>query len=67
MAAGQTRRRAASPPGTAGRDDAAREPTRALFVAAIANLKAASPLALNGDLAVSRAQFDLTNVCVANY
>lgn len=43
-------------------DRADREPTRALFVAAIANFNTARTLALNDDLAVLQAQFDLSNV-----
>ena len=56
------RLRVASPPGTHRRDGAAREPTRALFAPPIANLKPASPLALDDDVAVQRAQFDLAKV-----
>jgi len=53
--------RVASSPGTAGRDGAVREPTRALFVPPVANLKSARTLALDDDVAVLRAQFDLAN------
>ena len=47
-------------------DGAAREPTRALFVPPIANFKAARTLALDDDVAVQRAQFDLANVATGS-
>lgn len=60
--AGPTRLRAASLPGHDWRDAALRGAPRALFVLTIANLKRARMLALDDDMAVLRAQFDLPNV-----
>ncbi len=48
------------------RQSVTRRPRHALLVPPIANLKSAIPLALDDDLAVERAQFDLANVTTSS-